>query len=94
MTWWKRQGDLRLGGQPEIQEGLGAYAEKQAAILEEMGFHFADKWYPILVAHGLATEWPEESLERWAGHQVLGIEVETVVDDTDDALYLEEDIFD
>ena len=59
-NWWIRTGALREGIRLDIQEGLMAYASKQAVIWTQMGRRFADEWYPILVKSGLSAEWPQE----------------------------------
>lgn len=66
VNWWGCQANLRQDQREDIQEGLAAYAAKQAAIWEEMGSRFSAEWYPLLRGNGLSTEWPEEYLERWA----------------------------
>jgi hypothetical protein len=67
VNWWGCQANLRQDQRADIQEGLVAYAAKQAAIWEEMGSRFSAEWYPLLRGNGLPTEWPEEYMERWAG---------------------------
>jgi hypothetical protein len=66
-TWWIDRGELRKDEEFDIKEGLVAYAAKQAAVWEKLATDFAKEWYPLLVAHSLPTEWPEEYLQRWVG---------------------------
>jgi len=90
ISWWKEQGSLRQDVLPDIREGLVAYAEKQAAILDRMRIKFSDEWYGVLATNGLSTEWPEEDLARWAGYQVEPISMEDLVEDGVD---IEDDLF-
>jgi len=56
-------GERRSDVGVDLQEGLSAYAEKQAHILRDMGQAFADKWYPELARSGVEPEgWPEHYL--------------------------------
>jgi hypothetical protein len=64
-NWWIARGELRKEERLDIREGLGAYAAKQAAVWEKLAAHFAKEWYPLMAAHSLPTEWPEEYLEGW-----------------------------
>jgi hypothetical protein len=66
-NWWIARGELREDERLDIKEGLVAYAAKQAAVWEKLATNFAEEWYPLLVAHSLPTDWPEEYLERWVG---------------------------
>jgi len=51
-----RRGDLT----PDIQSGVNAYAEKQAAVHRNLAISFTKLWYPTLVSHGLNHSWAEE----------------------------------
>jgi hypothetical protein len=59
-NWWLDQGQQREDARSDIKEGLMAYAAKQAAILQQMAYQFAEEWYPLVVEYGLDVEWPEE----------------------------------
>ena len=60
--WWRLQGPCRDTGRPDLQEGLVAYATKQARILEELATKFAALWYPELAGVNIDVEWPEDLL--------------------------------
>ena len=59
-NWWVEQAQQREDARSDIKEGLEAYATKQGAILQQMAYHFAEEWYPLLVKYGIAVDWPEE----------------------------------
>ena len=88
--WWVDHADQRTDTRVDVEAGLSAYANKQAAILLEMGKRFAFTWYPMLVRNGLPTEWPEEFVMR--DFELAGdLEtMEAVIDDADD---VDDDIF-
>jgi hypothetical protein len=60
--WWIDQAAQRVDTQPDIGEGLKAYAAKQAGMLDRMAEGFTDEWFQILAAHGMEMAWPEEYL--------------------------------
>ncbi len=57
-TWWIKQSDRRAStATAELQEGLAAYAAKQASLFERLRKRFADVWYPHLQAFQLSPDW-------------------------------------
>jgi hypothetical protein len=44
---------------PTVQEGMGAYVEKQAYIAQAMARNFSQKWAPLLAGHSIIPDWPE-----------------------------------
>jgi hypothetical protein len=58
--WWRRQGKRRKKESADILHGVNAYAEKQAAIQEQLAQSSAIHWYPALVKNGIVPEWAEE----------------------------------
>src|SRR5437016_2381511 len=60
--WWRLQGACRNVPDLNLQEGLLAYAAKQAHIFEEMARHFAALWRPELARVNIDTEWPKDLL--------------------------------
>ena len=57
--WWIDQGERRGMARSDIQDGLKAYAAKQASIIAGLAERFADEWYPLVVGRNVAVEWPE-----------------------------------
>ncbi|KIM72769.1 hypothetical protein PILCRDRAFT_15830 [Piloderma croceum F 1598] len=45
--WWR------------AQDGLRAYAHRQADLMHRLAKSFAALWYPVLTAEGITIEWPE-----------------------------------
>ena len=90
--WWMDHAHMRTTASPEVNDGLLAYSAKQAGILHNMAMHFADEWYPILIANGFCAEWPLEYVEGRSDmpREILPL---TVVEDSD-MLVIEDDIFD
>jgi len=90
--WWLTQAHLGDNAREDVREGLIAYSCKQAAILDQLGKHFASIWYPFLVAHGIAIEWPEEYLKEGSS----GVEeaVEESVAEDDGVLEMDDEMFD
>jgi hypothetical protein len=58
-TWWCAQGPCNTNIRNNIKDGLIAYANRQADLMQNLAKSFAAVWYPILVKAGLAIEWPE-----------------------------------
>ncbi|KAF9501458.1 hypothetical protein BDN71DRAFT_1501176 [Pleurotus eryngii] len=57
-SWWITQGERRSGSvTPELQDGLQAYAAKQANILRGIRQRFACMWHPRLQAFHLTADW-------------------------------------
>jgi hypothetical protein len=69
-NWWLAQGRQREDVQSDVKEGLGAYAGKQAAILDRMARRFAREWQPILTKEHQDVNWPAEYIGR--GNSVGG----------------------
>lgn len=42
-----------------VQEGMAAYAEKQAYIAQAMACNFSQQWVPVLDGHSIVPDWPE-----------------------------------
>ena len=57
--WWIDQGERRGNARSDIQDGLKAYAAKQARIMGGLAQRFADEWYPLVTRRGIAADWPE-----------------------------------
>lgn len=58
--WWREQGILRgkaNAGDFDILDGVEAYAQKQASILERLAAKCAGYWLPTLLKHGFKPEW-------------------------------------
>lgn len=62
---WLAKVDAR-GENPtsDIQSGLRAYAQKQAAIFHNLAMSFAKFWRPTLVSYGLQHSWNTEYLKK------------------------------
>ena len=54
--WWRDQGEQRKDARSDVQEGLKAYAGKQASIMAQLARRFADEWQPVLMMRGLKME--------------------------------------
>jgi hypothetical protein len=97
-TWWISQQGMRTDVRSDIQEGLVAYSEKQSALLWKMGMQFASQWLPVLMEHGLPTEWPDEFLPYSRNSRASHNPSSAVSDDNplpldDDTLPLNDDPF-
>jgi hypothetical protein len=58
--WWNDQGERRGNARSDIQDGLKAYAAKQARIMGGLAQSFADEWYPLVAGRGISNaDWPE-----------------------------------
>ena len=55
--WWMEQGRKRLSGEDSMQDGISAYAQKQAYYCKCLAERFAVAWLPFLESEGIATEW-------------------------------------
>jgi hypothetical protein len=51
------QGRKRLSGEDSMQDGISAYAQKQAYYCKCLAERFAVAWLPFLESEGIATEW-------------------------------------
>jgi hypothetical protein len=60
--WWSSQSALRLDAPTRVQQGIAAYAAKQAAISHSMAGSFATKWYPTLKKSQISVDWPSRYL--------------------------------
>ena len=62
---WLAKMDTRAGdAAPDIQSGLRAYAQKQAAIFHDLAVSFAILWYPTLVSYSLRHSWITEFMDK------------------------------
>ena len=62
---WLGKVDTRAGDvASDIQSGLHAYAQKQAAIFHNLAMSFTKLWYPTLVSYGLRHSWTTEFMEK------------------------------
>lgn len=52
--WWQSRRAQRPSALSELQEGLDAYATRQAIILSSMRTRFSSSWFPALEAHSMA----------------------------------------
>jgi len=55
--WWKAQGKRRTEGLPGTLHGVQAYAEKQAAFLQQLAYSSAAHWLPGLKKKRIFPEW-------------------------------------
>ena len=62
---WLAKMDARAGDvSSDVQSGLRAYAQKQAAIFHNLAVSFAMLWYPTLVSYDLRHSWITEFLDK------------------------------
>lgn len=54
---WRSKAGKRIGMETKIKQGLMAYAEEQAVVWESLGKKFADRWWDVMSANGLKTDW-------------------------------------
>jgi len=92
-NWWIERSALRADARLDVQEGVLAYASKQANILTQMGMCFAAEWYPILVRGGLSAEWPEEYLTGQQRDLIEERAFEQEIQD-DEVILFDDDLFD
>ena len=56
--WWSGGVGARAGScPPDVQQGVDAYARRQANVYREMALLVAEQWLPYLKAHGLDIGW-------------------------------------
>ena len=59
--WWSDKVGTRAGScPPDIQNGVDAYARKQANVYHEIAVSFASQWLPYLKAFRLDTQWAKD----------------------------------
>lgn len=60
--WWRQQSHRRRlecpNTRPDILEGLSAYAERQAALMEGLAQSFACRWHVLLASAGINIDYP------------------------------------
>lgn len=67
--WWRAQTTRRAVDDPVLAQGLVAYAERQADLLERLAYSCIKKWIPLLKKNGADVLWAgqyqiwEEKLE-------------------------------
>jgi hypothetical protein len=49
-----------------LQEGMAAYAEKQAHIAEAMAHKCSQEWFPLLEGFSIIPDWPEHHTSNGA----------------------------
>ena len=59
-AWWRSKKNAQLTVGPAISNGLQAYAEKQAVILERLGQVCAQKWSAVLKKHSFQDDWQKQ----------------------------------
>jgi hypothetical protein len=92
--WWSLQGTHRSNVDGLLDEGLRAYAAKQASIRFKMAKSFAREWYPVLAAFGIdeGIRWPAEFVDALPQGPSVVDAMEILEEDED---YVDvEDIFD
>ena len=57
-NWWGKQGRARTDLQPDIADGIEAYAAKQGYISQLLASSFASKWCKVLLENGFSADWP------------------------------------
>jgi hypothetical protein len=69
--WWREKGKWRKKGSSKVLHGVQAYAEKQAALSDQLAQSSAALWYPILAKRGFSPDWaadyvvqPDKEAER------------------------------
>jgi hypothetical protein len=45
---------------PTLQEGMAAFAMKQAYIAQAMAQNFSQKWAPLLAGYSIIPDWPKD----------------------------------
>jgi hypothetical protein len=55
--WWRKRTHLRLTESGDLRNGIAAYAEKQAVLLERRAANYAQHWLPVLKAKGITPCW-------------------------------------
>lgn len=58
-TWWENLLSIRQDGDPDIVDGLSAYAFKQAHLAHHMAARCAADWLLELNKQGIQPEWAE-----------------------------------
>jgi hypothetical protein len=56
-SWWLEQETRRSAGDDSIQQGLAAYAQKQAHYCKCLAESFARAWLPFLESQGILPDW-------------------------------------
>jgi|SRR6266849_4551788 len=59
-NWWVSQAGCRTNVSVDIQQGLHAYALKQATMYRRMTKAAAARWHPLLVKNSLCVDWLPE----------------------------------
>jgi hypothetical protein len=55
---WESRASLRAADVPAaVQNGLAAYAAKQASLFNGLAAAFASQWHPVLSQHGIIRDW-------------------------------------
>ncbi|KAM6493543.1 hypothetical protein JOM56_011677 [Amanita muscaria] len=56
-SWWRTQGPQRTGLDVDVEEGVTAYAAKQAYLSERMAESCGAHWVPFLLEQGAPLDW-------------------------------------
>lgn len=65
---WLAKVDVRKGtSTPDVQSGLNAYAQKQAAVYHHLAASFVTLWCPTLVSYNLQHTWTMEYMTQHGG---------------------------
>ncbi|KAI9068488.1 hypothetical protein FKP32DRAFT_1561583, partial [Trametes sanguinea] len=56
-SWWREQAERRINVSVELQRGLSAYAEKQAAVFDGLASRCGARWYLFLKTLGPLPDW-------------------------------------
>jgi hypothetical protein len=59
VQYWRELVSKRQVLDTTLQEGIAAYAEKQAHIAQAMAYNFSQRWLPLLGGNSLTPDWPE-----------------------------------
>ena len=70
--WWREQAGIRTVGEICVLHGVQAYAEKQAALCDQLALSCARSWLPLLKAKGIEPAWESHYLVTTpVGHEEI-----------------------
>ncbi|KAM6497786.1 hypothetical protein JOM56_005734 [Amanita muscaria] len=78
-SWWRTQGPQRTGLDVDVEEGVTAYAAKQAYLSERMAESCGAHWVPFLLEQGAPLDWTL----KYVNAQALG-DAEEVEDEEEE----------
>jgi hypothetical protein len=59
VCYWQSCASKRQVSDATVQEGITAYAERQAHIVQALAHSFAQKWLPLLKGYSITPNWPK-----------------------------------